>query len=83
MPPIRRFTGPSGFGRARHRFVEPANDTRLAERDHGVEERRSDGLPYNGNAGGVDQQRGLHPRSLGDGASSVIAGVVIPFLEIS
>ena len=69
----------SGFGRARHRFVEAANDTRLAERDHGVKQRRSDGLPHDGYAAGIDDQPRLHSRGFCYGSRRVVARVMIPF----
>src|SRR5215813_10019636 len=61
------------------RITEAADDTFLAESDHGIEERRRNGLADNGNADRVDQKTCLYTASFGNCARSVIAGVVIPF----
>src|SRR5207248_6109037 len=62
-------------------IAKTADYALLAEGDHGVKERRSDGLAYDGDANGVDQEPGFDTRGFGNGASRVVAGIVIPFGE--
>src|SRR5437660_1188749 len=48
------------------------------EDDHRVEQGRRNGLAYDGNAGGVDQQAGFYAFGFGERTESVAAGIVIP-----
>ena len=59
--------------------AETADDALLAKRDHGIEERRRNGLADDGDADRIDQQAGFDAAGFGDGAAGVIAGVMIPF----
>ena len=63
--------------------MKAANDALLAERDHGVEERRRDSLADDGHASSVDQQGGFHACGFSYGSRSVIASVVVPLFQIS
>jgi len=62
-------------------FAEPGDDSVLPQRDHGVEERRRDGLAYDGDAAGVDEQAGFYSGGFSDGAGGVVARVVTPLGE--
>jgi len=55
----------------------------LPKRNHGVKQRRRDGLAYNRYACRVDQQAGFDASSFRYGARCVIAGVVIPVWQCS
>src|SRR4029077_17658694 len=61
------------------RLSQSAYDALLPQRHHGIEERRRNGLANDGDARRVDQQPGLHTGGFGDGARSMVAGVMIPF----
>ena len=51
----------------------------MAEDDHGIEERRCDGLADDGNADRVDEQTCFDAARFSDSATRMIAGVMIPF----
>jgi hypothetical protein len=61
--------------------AQTAHDSLQAEYDHGIEQRRGNGLADDGHANRVDEQSGFDAGGFGDGAGSVIAGVVIPLWQ--
>ena len=64
-----------------HGSPEAADDALPAEDGHGVEQRRGDGLTYDGDAGGVDEQAGFYAGVFSDFARGVVTGVMVPFAE--
>ena len=50
----------------------------FANREHGIEQRRSHRAAHNRHAGGIDQQAGLYAFGSGNFAQSMVAGIVIP-----
>lgn len=62
-------------------FAQAAHDALLTQDNHGVEQRRSNGLANDRNAGCVDEQARLHAGVFGNFAGSVVTGIVIPFRE--
>src|SRR3989442_14143716 len=69
------------FAKTRHRIAQAADDALLTERDHGVEQRRRDGLAHNRDARGVDQQAGLDAGGFRDRARGMVASIVVPLGE--
>src|SRR5580700_10612170 len=68
----------SNLVRGSERLLQTAYYARLPQRHHRIEERRSNGLANDGDSRGVNQQPGLHTGGFGDGARSMVAGVMIP-----
>src|SRR6266567_58608 len=74
LPPCQ--TRLAEFGQ---RVAKTVHNAFLSEDDHGVKQRRRDGLSNDGDANRVDEQTSLHAGGFSNGAGRVIARVVAPF----
>jgi hypothetical protein len=75
---VRLYIEDRAYRVLRECFAQAADDALLAENDHGIEKRGGDGLAYDCDAAGVDEQAGFHAGGFSDRARGPIARIVTP-----